>query len=306
MNSPERISAIAGASRVRELADIAFGREVTRKVVDAILPLNDIGSGPALYCVHSISGCATDFTSMAEMLGPDQKFYGIQVPTAKRNAAFAASVEHISQYYTNRLNEFQPTGPLILAGQSAGAAIALEMAQQLRALGRDVPLLIVFDGELFNTGGEISAFSPVYWIKLILNVPAWIRDILMVEFTFRDVIARLIRKPAGGVLEEMIKIRLFTPDHAAFVRTLFKTHRNYVPKKYFGRVVVCVAKTQHLTYLWQVEGPWRKIAPAAETVKFEGTHRSLIHAPDGLAVAQYLRGVISQIDEAVRLPQSRS
>jgi pimeloyl-ACP methyl ester carboxylesterase len=273
MNSLVRISAIAGASRVRELANIAFGREVTRKVVDAILPLNDIGSGPALYCVHSITGCATDFRSMAEMLGPDHKFYGIQVPTAKRNAAFAASIEHIGQYYANRLNEFQPTGPLILAGHSAGAAIALEMTQQLRALGREIPLLIVFDGELFNTGGEISVFSPVYWIKLILNVPAWIRDILMVEFTFRDVITRLIRKLAGDALEEMIKIRLYTPDHAAFVRTLFKTHRNYVPKKYFGRVVVCVAKTQYLTYLSQVEGPCSRSCPPPRLLSSRGRTR---------------------------------
>src|ERR1700759_1209190 len=127
MGSFERSSAIAAASRVRELANIAFGREVTRKVVDAILPLNDIGSGPAFYCVHGVAGCATDFRFMAEMLSPDHKFYGIQVPTAKRNAAFAASIEHMSQYYANRLNEFQPTGALILGGYSAGAAMALEM-----------------------------------------------------------------------------------------------------------------------------------------------------------------------------------
>jgi hypothetical protein len=48
-----------------------------------------------------------------------------------------------------------------------------------------------------------------------------------------------------------------------------------------------------------------KIVPAAEIVKFKGTHTSLIHPPNGLAVAQYLRGVISQIDGATRPAQSR-
>jgi thioesterase domain-containing protein len=305
-------ASVAADRRVRELANIAFGREVTRKVVDAILPLNDIGSGPAFYCVHGVTGCATDFRSMAEMLGPSHRFYGIQVPTAKRNVAFAASIEHIGQYYANRLNEFQPTGPLILGGHSVGAAIALEMAQQLRASGRDIRLLIVFDGELFNTGAEISGFNPVYWIKLILNVPAWVRDILMAKFTFRNVvartkstIARLTDKPACGAVEGMIDLRNFTSDHAAFVKTLFKNQFNYVPKQYRGRVVACVAKTQPLTHLFQVEATWRKIAPAAEVVEFKGTHTSLIHPPNGLAVAEYLTGVFSQINEAIRPPPSR-
>jgi thioesterase domain-containing protein len=294
----------AADRRVRELANVAFGREVTRKVVDAILPLNDIGSGLAFYCVHGVTGCANDFRSMAQMLSPSLRFYGIQAPTAKRNAAFADSIDHMGQYYANRLSEFQPTGPLILGGHSVGAAIALEMAQQLRSSGRDVRLLIVFDGELFNTGAEISVFNPVYWIKLILNVPAWIRDILMVKFTFRNVVARIKSKIAGltgkravDAVEGMIDLRNFTPDHAAFVKTLFKNQFKHVPKKYLGRVVVCRAKTQPLTHLFQVEATWRKIAPAAEVVEFEGTHTSLIHPPNGLAIAEYLTGALSQIEE---------
>jgi thioesterase domain-containing protein len=248
-------------------------------------------------------GCATDFSSMAEMLGPSCKFYGIQAPTVKRNTAFAASLEHMSQFYANRLNEFQPTGPLILGGHSTGAAIALEMAQQLRALGRDVRLLIVFDGELYNTGAELSISNPAYWIKLALNVPAWIR--MFYRSIPRKVVARtkpaiaiLIGKPDGDPVGAM------TSDHAAFVDTLFESQFRYVPKEYLGRVVVCEAKTQPLTYLFQVEATWRKIAPAAEVVKFNGAHKSLVHPPDGLAVAQYLRGVFSQIDDAIRPPQS--
>ncbi len=303
MGSFGRSSVIAGPSRVRELANIAFSREVTRKVVDAILPLNDVGSGPSFYCVHSVTGGATDFSSMAEMLGQSCKFYGIQAPTAKRNAAFAASIEHLSQFYANRLNEFQPTGPLILGGHSTGAAIALEMAQQLRALERDVRLLIVFDGELYNTGAELRVSNLAYWIKLASNVPAWIHRFYRsiprkVVARTKSAIAMLTGKRTGGLVEGM------TTDHAAFVDTLFESQFSYVPKEYLGRVVVCAAKTQPFTYLFQVEATWRKIAPAVEIVKFNGTHESLVHPPDGLAVAQYLRGVFSQIDDTIRPPRS--
>jgi thioesterase domain-containing protein len=119
------------------------------------------------------------------MLGPKQRFYGIQTPTKKRNAEFGSSIETISQYYVDCLTSFQREGNFILGGHSVGAIIALEMAQQLRARGREVSLVVVFDGELFNTGTEISSRNPLYWLKLTLNVPRWIRDFLMVEFTFK-------------------------------------------------------------------------------------------------------------------------
>jgi thioesterase domain-containing protein len=113
-----------------ELARIAFGREVLRKVSDVILPLNDTGIGPAFYCVHPITGAATNFRAMAQMLGSTQKFYGIQTPTKKRNAKFASSIEAIGEFYVEHLVRFQPTGDFILGGHSVGALIALEMAQQ--------------------------------------------------------------------------------------------------------------------------------------------------------------------------------
>jgi thioesterase domain-containing protein len=223
-------------------------------------------------------------------------------------------------YYANRLNEFQPTGPLILGGHSVGAMIALETAQQLLALGRDVRELVVFDGELFNTGAEISVFNPVYWIRLALNVPSWIRDVLMVKFTFqyfrrtfhgkvvgkmRSAMALLVGQRDGDAVEAMVDLRNFTPEHAAFVRTLYQNQFNYIPKPYPGRVTLCVAKTHPLTHLFQVEKPWRAIAPAAQTVKFRGTHTSLVHPPDGLAVAAYLAGVFSGIEEDERSKQER-
>jgi thioesterase domain-containing protein len=105
------------------------------------------------------------------MLGPKQKFYGIQAPTDKRNAEFVSSIESISQYYVNELVKFQPEGPFLLGGHSTGATIALEMSQQLTARGREVSLLVVFDGELFNTGAEIRFRNPLYWLKLLLNLP---------------------------------------------------------------------------------------------------------------------------------------
>jgi len=304
-----------GDKRMTRLAQIAFGKEVMRRVTDVILPLNDCGTGPAFYCVHSITGAATDFRHMVRMLGSQQKFYGIQVPTSKRNAEFAGSIEAISRFYVEQLVQFQPSGSLILGGHSVGAVIALEMAQQLRALGRDVDLLVVFDGEIFNTGTEISAYHPLYALKLIWNVPGWIREYLMVEFTFKSFCQTVLHKAkagakkvaaklrsgsisAGHAVEGFINLRTATPDHAAFMKVLFETQFGYVPKSYPGRALVCIARTQPLTYLRQIAGPWRFIAPHAEIVWFAGTHTSMLRAPKGLAVAEILARRFADIEQS--------
>jgi pimeloyl-ACP methyl ester carboxylesterase len=247
------------------------------------------------------------------MLDPGQKFYGIQTPTKKRTAEFAGSIESISRYYVERVIEFQPRGNFILGGHSVGAMIAFEMAHQLRALGREVSLLVVFDGELFNTGTDISPYNPLYWFKLIWNIPSWIRDFLMVEFTFRTfwrtvlkkaiaacktITAKVVGKPSGHAVEGFINLDNCTPDHAAFMKALFETQFKYAPKQYSGRVLICAAKTQALTHLRQLEGPWRKVAPNSEIVYFKGTHTSLMRPPNGLAVAQSLAQQFTRIDVA--------
>src|SRR3981081_4643968 len=82
-------------ARIEKLINLAFKRGVIRKVTDVILPLNDGGSGAAFYCVPALGGVAADFRHMARMLGPEQKFYGIQTPTDKRNAEFVSSIGSI-------------------------------------------------------------------------------------------------------------------------------------------------------------------------------------------------------------------
>jgi thioesterase domain-containing protein len=300
--------------QMKRLANAGFAREALRKVTDVILPLNDSGTGPAFYCVHDITGIATGFRFIAEMLGPQQRFYGIQTPTKKRNAEFASSIESISQYYVDELIKFQPGGNFLLGGYSTGATIALEMAQQLRARGREVSLLVVFDGEPFNTGAEISSRHPFYWLEPILNLPRWMTGVVKEGYSFQTLCRRainkaiatrkaIIAKMRGEVLtleltaENFVSINLnhCSPEHVAFINTLFEIQFDYIPKEYPGRVLVYAAKTQELARLRYVAAAWRKVAPASEIVEVNGTHITIMRPPDGYAVAKHLAEYIAEL-----------
>ena len=108
---------------------------------------------------------------------------------------------------------------------------------------------------------------------------------------------------SGHAVEGFINLNTFTPNHAAFVKTLLETQFAYIPNDYSGRVLVCVAKTQALTHLRQVRAVWRKVAPSSDVVCFEGTHTSMMRAPDGLAVAKQLARHIAEIEATAVVTQ---
>jgi thioesterase domain-containing protein len=298
------------------LINSAFKREVLRKVVDVILPLNDIGDGPPFYCVHSIPGVGTEYQDLVRMLGPNRKFYSIQVPSNRRNADFARSIEDLSKYYVDELVKFQPEGPFLLGGYSVGATIALEMSHQLIARGREVDLLVVFDGTLYNTGAEISARNPLYWLKLFVNVPRWIVNELVRNHSWvanktttrvKSVALSVHKRnfPKPHAVERFVDLKGFLPDHSAFIKTLFDRHLDYVPRRYLGRVSVFVVKTQPLFYLRQVKAAWTEIAPSSEVIEISGTHGKIMKMPSVRAVAERLSEKIEEIGKNIHAKHLR-
>jgi len=289
------------SARINLLSNVAVGREIRRKAIHTILPLNDGGTKPAFYCVHCVSGMAAQFRFLAQMLGPDQPFYGIQVPTAERRAELASSIESISTHHVEELVRFQPTGSFILGGHSTGAMIALEMAQQLRARGRVVSLLVVFDGELFNTGAEIGAYNPLYWFKVFWGAPRWLRynssrctprSLLKAAATKLNYMQNKIRgapRDFGGEAAELFNFKNMTANHVSFVKALYASQFSYIPKTFLGRVVVFTANLSGLMSPSQVKLEWRKIAPSSAFVSVNVTHGMIVRSPDvAVRLAEYI------------------
>ncbi len=173
-----------------------FGR-VSRHSERVILPINDSAlsidtHGPAFYCVHSASGVAgTDFLALAYHLEPSIRFYGIQAPAKEMlDDKFGSSVESLAEYYAEALVRFQPTGPIVLGGYCVGAIVALEMAKNLRARGREVGPLFVIDGVPENTGVPVPRWTPRYWADLVRNLRGWLVHADLMCPTMRVPLAR--------------------------------------------------------------------------------------------------------------------
>jgi thioesterase domain-containing protein len=299
---------------------LALFAMTSRNSQRAILPLNNCALDaasqlPAFYCVHSASGVAgTDFVDLAERLEPSIRFFGIQAPPKQmRDAEFGKSVESLADYYAAALVHFQPAGPFLIGGYCVGAVVALALANNLRARGREVGPLIAIDGVPENTGSTLRRWQLRYWLELVRNIYGWINHgDLMRSKTLRSLLWSLSnnasaiakgmlglkrgQKILGGgyTIEGIMDVSRYQPAHKSFINRLFNALFAYVPAQYSGDVVVYEASVKPLLYLPQIGHIWRKLAPRSEVVEIVGTHISMMHDPYVDALATDIRQRTSQ------------
>jgi hypothetical protein len=126
------------------------GTDDTRTAAATLLaPIDAQQAETPLFCVHDIGR----FIALAEALGPRTPVYGVAIgpviaalDSSEPTASFAdLSVEALARACATEIRRTQPAGPYRLAGFSFGGRVALETAQQLRAAGDEVGLLVIFD-----------------------------------------------------------------------------------------------------------------------------------------------------------------
>jgi thioesterase domain-containing protein/NAD(P)-dependent dehydrogenase (short-subunit alcohol dehydrogenase family)/acyl carrier protein len=283
----------------------AFLREGAPEDSGFLAPFREEGQGPAFFCVHSVGGDVAGFRNLARLLDPGQKFYGVQLPPELRNPDFPVSVEAMASRYVEEVMAVQAEGPYILGGWSAGAPVALEMAQQLERKGQRVELLVSFDGAPFNTGGETSRWNPLYYGKLLHNVPYWVRDNLYVNFSRSYLSQRISGKLRGLAKKFGARLRgkadfakyevrgflaglEFSPQALAFMESFYNAVQRYVPHRYAGRVLLYQGRTEPLYHLLEVDRAWNQIAQNLEVVRVKGTHGSLLDDGRVQPIAEHL------------------
>jgi thioesterase domain-containing protein len=316
--SASRDSPVAKEPSGNNGALTALFARIARSSERVIIAINDSAleedsPNPAFYCVHSLSGAGgTDFCHLAKLM-PEVRFYGIQAPPAKiRDSDFGSSVESIADYYANALVKFQPKGPFLLGGWSAGAIIGLEIAQRLRARGRLVRLFAAIDAAPENTEANLPYWHPLYVLEFARNLIGWIvTDVVMTKGSLRALIRRGLNKAiahrhakfdrAGdekeaGVdpVEGFMDISRYPPDEQSFMKRLYAALLAYKPKKYAGTVVAYEATKKPLLHLPQVGRVWAMLAARSTIVRVTGTHLSILQPGDVESVASDLADRIAE------------
>lgn len=107
------------------------------------IPIQPEGSRPAFFAVHVLGRNENLFRPLAEALGPDQPMFGLSVGIPQNLDDI--NVERTARIYLDEIQTYHPEGPVCLGAVSMAAYFAYELAQLLRAAGREVRVLAVLD-----------------------------------------------------------------------------------------------------------------------------------------------------------------
>ena len=130
------------APTVGELAEM-LRRENWKPSWSSLVPLRPGGARSPLFLMHAHGGNVLEYYPLANHLEEDQPVYAIQAYGLDGNIVNGESLETIASSYVKELRSLQPQGPYFLGGFCFGGLLALETAQQLRASGEEVALLIL-------------------------------------------------------------------------------------------------------------------------------------------------------------------
>lgn len=125
------------------LAFLRSAEELTQRE-RAIVPLQPRGLRTPIFGVAGHNGDVFCYRFLAQYLGEDQPFYGLQPPGLDGTSPPLERIEELAGYFCAQVKAFRAHQPCVIAGFCAGGAVAFELAQQLQRGGSNVECVALF------------------------------------------------------------------------------------------------------------------------------------------------------------------
>lgn len=250
------------------------------------------------FLVAGMFGNVLNLRHLAQLLGHDRPFYGLQARGLYGDDAPHHDFVQAATDYIAEMRQVQPRGPYLLGGFSGGGLIAWEIARQLEAAGEAVPLVVLLDtpvplrpalsrrDKALIKLAELRAKGPGYLLEWARARREW---------------KRLQAQPQAVQSEAAF--------HNAAIEAAFRAAlpRYQMPK----RTGATVLFRPPLDLRWQVSGGrWvssakeyvlpdndlTRFAPALQVVEVPGDHDSMVLEPNVRVLAAALKGALARTE----------
>lgn len=277
----------------------------SRTLPSTIIEIRRGGAKTPIYFPPGVDGKVEIDPAFKEALPADVPLYELRNPVDRHR--LAESIQSMASALCADLMAFQPQGPFALAGYSFGGLLAYEMARQLKAAGREVRLLVIFDtGPDLSSRGGVPAATRVW--RCLQNLPMYVYEDLICSLG-KETPARLWRsvknharrglwKRRGNApliapkAEHLFDIREWSEDLYAHVDNNLKLIAavKYLP--YDGEVVLFRARARPLLLAHSWDLGWQTLTRSVKVIRTPGNHHTLMISPYIRRVAQSLREVV--------------
>jgi thioesterase domain-containing protein len=226
----------------------------------AVVPLQPRGKRTPILAVGGHNGDVFCYRALAQHLGDDQPFFGLQPPGLDGHSEPLARVEDLAAYFAAQIRAFRPDGPYIIAGFCAGGTIAFELGRQLLQERAAISFLALFG----------SPYPTSY--RLLPQLRQRIDFELERALKHTRALASLSFKGRRSYIAEKLRQRKArfdaTPDPVLVLRARVEkltmaAVRRYSPRHFAGRVSLFLPSKE---WLLSRDAPlgWRSVARSTE------------------------------------------
>ena len=248
--------------RKHEILEFLRSAEALTRQQRAIVPLQPRGTRPPVFGVPGHNGDVFCYRSLAQHVGDDQPFFGLQPPGLDGQSEPLRCVEDLAAYFADQIRAFQASGPYVIAGFCAGGGIAFELGRELQQRGAAVACVALFG-------------SPY---------PTWYRSAAQVRWRLRRQAERFGGHARALATRSLGELRTYVaekwrqrrarrdaaqavaPDpvlvlRAKMERAAIAALRRYTPRAFAGRLLLF---TPSKLWLPSAAPLWRSVAERAE------------------------------------------
>jgi phthiocerol/phenolphthiocerol synthesis type-I polyketide synthase E len=240
-----------------------------------LVPIQTAGSRPPFFCIHGAGGNVLIYRELSKQLGADQPFFGLQSQGLDGNLPILQTVEEMASLYVEEIRRVRPYGPYLVGGYCGGGTIALEVAQQLHALGKDIALLALFDTCNWCKIPPFSIWSKTYHHseRVVFHALSFLGlDSAGRSQLFREKVREVRhRLPVWrGMLQARVTRRRDADSSASrLLGEIWKANDEacsaYIPKPYFGIITDFRPKRQYRIFN-KPDAKWDHLAHGGQDV----------------------------------------
>ncbi|WP_406060788.1 amino acid adenylation domain-containing protein [Streptomyces sp. NBC_01077] len=241
-----------------------------------LVRLHAAGAQPPVYCWPGLGGSTMNLRHLAEDIGIDRPFYGVQAYGINRGEEPYATIRDMAAADVEAIRRRQPAGPYTLWGYSFGARVAFESAHLLEAAGEQVEnLFLIAPGSpkvrSSETGG--ADYENPAFVTILYSVFAGAID-PTVRADDREGFVKLVatRFPA---LDPDLIVRIVAIVEETFEFTY--TFRELSERQVKCPVTLFKAAGDDYSFLENAAG-WSTRPPTV--VELDADHYSLLRQPD--------------------------
>lgn len=305
------LATLFDAPTIEELAQV-LRSEASSTGWSPLVAIQSSGSRPPFFCVHGAGGTVLIYRELAQRLGPDQPFYGLQSRGLDGTCPPLTRIEDMAALYVKEIRRMQPHGPYFLGGYCMGGTVAFEVAQQIQAQGERVALLALLDTIHWSRIPVLSVWAKTYHAveRLAFHLANFFRLDREGKAQFLKGKAKALRGRIpvwrGMLLARLNKKTPLETSKSLVLARVWQTNDRacleYIPRPYAGTVTDFRPSKQYRA-LDKPGAKWEQLAEGGQEIVVLPSY------PAGMLVEPFVKhlaaALAKSIDDAVRKCEAR-